>query len=224
MFSQGSAAVPNLGMGAIPKQLADGLPASRVLTGARVKRVDGQEVQLEDGSSFTAPHLIVATEASGLVKELTTVNTKCQTTTHLHFSTDQAPYTQALIALNTRKKRLANNISVINRVAPAYAPTGKELVSISVVGRINYSVRELEKNIMQELEQWFGKAVQDWEHIHTRTVTYALPDQTSARYQIDAGQLTIRPGLYLCGDHLLNGSSNAAMRAGRLAGALIAQS
>lgn len=221
MFSQGSAAVPNRGMEEIPKQLADGLPPKRVLTGARVNQINGQEVQLEDGSSLQAPHIILATEATGLVKELTTVNTKYQTTTHLHFSTDQAPFDQPLIALNTKKKRLANNISIINRVAPAYAPKGKELVSISVVGRTNYSALELENAIKKEMEQWFGKAVQDWEHIHTRTVHYALPDQSTVRYEIDAEQLTIRPGLYVCGDHLLNGSTNAAMRVGRLAGEIL---
>ncbi len=217
MFGSGYAAIPYLGMEEIPKQLASSLPTGSIITGAKVSQVDGQTVKLIDGSSFTAPHILVATEASGLVKELTTVGTQYQSTTHLHFSTPIPPISQALIALNTKRSRVANNICTISQVAAAYAPVGQHLVSISVLGNTKAQEANLEKVVRQELSTWYGKAVEEWKHLHTRQVHYALPDQKKVKHQVDPGQLEIRPGLFVAGDHLLNGSINAAMKSGRKA-------
>jgi phytoene dehydrogenase-like protein len=222
MFGRGSAAVPNSGMEAIPQQLAAGLPAGSIRTNTRVRQIDGQKVILEDGSGFSAPHIVLATQASGLVREYAPVNSGYQSTTHLHFITDTPPFQQPLIALNTQRKRLANNICVINRVAPGYAPPGQYLISVSVVGNQQLSGAELVTGIRRELGQWFGKSTTEWEHLHTRKVSYALPEQREVRHRLDTTTLQLRKGLYLAGDHLLNGSINAAMRAGSQVGQVVA--
>ena len=49
MLSSGDAAVPAAGMGAIPQQLADGLPDGTVRLGATVERVDGGHVGVAGG-------------------------------------------------------------------------------------------------------------------------------------------------------------------------------
>ena len=223
MFSSADTAVPNLGMEEIPKQLAQDLPAGSIHTEARVKKVDHQTVQLEDGSTFSAPHIIIATEATGIIQNLSPVKTKHQSTTHLHFIAQEAPIKKPLIALNTKPQRLVNNICTINRVAPGYAPDGQHLVSLSVVGRSDLSGKELESAVRKELSNWFGNSTQDWEHLHTRTIEYALPGQSSVRQSIPAEQFQLRKGLYACGDFQLNGSINAAMKAGRKVGELVTQ-
>ncbi|NET36516.1 MAG: FAD-dependent oxidoreductase [Cyanothece sp. SIO1E1] len=223
MFGSGHAAVPALGMEEISKQLANPLPDNSILTGTKVSQIEGQNVQLEDGSSFTAPHILVATEATGLVKELTSVRTQHQSTTHLHFSAEAPPIQQALIALNTKSERFANSICTISQVATKYAPAGQHLISISVVGVTNESPANLEKLVRKELGTWFGKATEDWKHLHTRKVHYALPNQTQVTNQLDAEQTKLRPGLFVAGDHLLNGSINAAMYAGKKAAETISQ-
>ncbi len=217
MFGEGSAAIPNLGMEEIPKQLKASLPETSVVTGAKVNRIEGQRVQLADGSSLEAPHILVATEATGLVSELTATQKKHQSTIHLHFTTETPPIRDRLIALNTRQKRLSNNICVISNVAKGYAPEGQHLISVSVVGGTDASPTDLQKSVRTELAQWFGKATAAWTHLHTRTVHYALPDQTKVINRITPNQMQLRPGLTICGDHLLNGSINAAMKAGRMA-------
>ena len=116
MFSEADTAVPNLGMEEIPKHLADPLPSESIVTGAKVKKIDGQEVILEDGSTFSAPHIILATEATGLVKEFSEVKSNHQSTTHLHFVAKEAPIKAPIIALNTTPKRLVNNICTINSI------------------------------------------------------------------------------------------------------------
>ncbi len=223
MFGSGHAAVPVLGMEEIPKQLANPLPQNSITTGTKVSRIEGQNVQLEDGSSFTAPHILVATEATGLVKELTSVRTQHRSTTHLHFSAEAPPIQQALIALNTRRDRITNNICTISQVSAGYAPAGQHLISISVLGAADLPPADLEKMVRKELDTWFGKATEEWKHLHTRKVHYALPDQTQVINQLGAGKTKLRPGLFVAGDHLLNGSINAAMYAGRKAAEAISQ-
>lgn len=221
MFGEGDTAVPNLGMEEIPKQIIADLPKESIQCNARVTKVERQTVYLADGSSFAAPNIIVATEATGLIKELTKVKSVHQSTTHLHFITDEAPVEQPLIALNTNKNRLSNNICTINKVAKGYATTEKNLVSISVVGRTDLSEKELVKSIQKELKVWFGKAPEAWQHLHTRTVKYALPNQRRVQHQVAIKDIKIRDGLYCCGDFQLNGSINAAMKVGYEVGHLI---
>jgi len=223
MFGEGDTAVPNLGMEEISKLLAKPLPEGAIQTGARVAKIEGQTVQLTDGSTFSAPHIIVATEATGLVGELSRVKTTHQSTTHFHFVANEPPIKRPLIGLNTSPQCLVNNICTINQVAPDYAPEGKYLLSLSIVGESNLVGAELEKAVRHEMQKWFGKAALDWEHLHTRHIEYALPNQVNVTQTIPEERLQLREGLYVCGDYLMNGSIHAAMKAGRKAGHHVGQ-
>jgi len=56
--------------------------------------------------------------------------------------------------------------------------------------------------------------VNDWEHLHSHTVEYALPQQhTVQRAEVQR----INYYTLIAGDHSSNGSINEAMRSGRLA-------
>jgi len=215
MFGEGETAVPNLGMEEIPKQLAASLPKDAIKTDTRVEKIDGQTVYLTDGSSYAATNIIIATEATSLVKASANVKTTHQSTTHLHFIADSNPIDKPLIALNTNPQRLSNNICTINQVAKGYGSGDKFLLSISVVGTTSMSSAELEKSVKKELEASFGNATQAWKLLHIRKVDYALPSQKKVQHQIAPEQYKIRKGLLGCGDYQSNGSINAAMRAGR---------
>lgn len=222
MFSAGDTAVPNAGMEALPRLLARPLPREALRMNARVRQIDGQTVHLEDGTTYSAPHILLATEATGLVRAHAPVKTRYQRTTHLHFTAAEPPIRKALIALNTNKKRLVNNLCAIDQVAPGYAPNGRSLISVSVVGDPGLADSELISEVRKELQTWFGTVTGDWTHLHTRQVKYALPDQTAVRGAVASKEeLQLRKGLYACGDHLLNGSINAAMKSGRLAAELV---
>ena len=222
MFGEGYAAVPNLGMEEIPRQLVANLPPGTVRTGVRVARIDGDTVTTTTGETLTADRIVLATQATGLVREYApTVDTRHQSTTHLHFTMPEAPLDQAIIALNTKADRLVNNVCCISRVAPGYAPAGQHLLSLSVVGDPG-DPATLESRVRAELTTWFGAAAQNWTHLHTRTVEYALPNQQHVQHRTDPASYRLSDTLYQCGDHLLNGSINAAMRTGReVAGLLI---
>jgi len=223
MFSEASTAVPNLGMEEIPKQLASILPQKSIFTNARVNRIEGQSVFLSDGSSFTAPNIIVATEATGLIKELSEVKTNHQSTTHIHFTTDTPPISKPIIALNTKLDRLVNNICTINKVAPGYSNNDLQLISLSVVVKHGLNETDLIKAIRKELSPWFGNETEDWIHLHTRTVQYALPNQNNVLHTFNKEQAILKKGLFACGDYQLNGSINAAMKTGREVAELVLQ-
>lgn len=221
MFSEAVTAIPNLGMEQIPRLLAEPLPSGSIHTHAKVIKIDKQTVQLADGSTFTAPHIILATEATGLVRELAAVKTRHQETIHLHFVASEPPVEKPLIALNTEKKRLVNNLCTINTIAPAYAPADRYLISAALVGKPGIPEHKLAKSVQQEMQKWFGKSTLDWEHLHTRSIVYALPDQSRVTHTLPNEKYQVRKGLYVCGDFLLNGSINAAMKTGREVGSWV---
>jgi len=221
MFSEGNTAIPNLGMEEIPKQLSNSLPEKSIITKAEVIRIEGQTVFLKDGSSYSAQNIIVATEAIGLIKELSNVKKKYQSTTHVHFTSEVAPVAKPIIALNTKRDRLANNICTINKIAPGYSENQDALISLSIVGQHGLSEKELIQQIRNEMQTWFGNETEKWEHLHTRTVHYGLPNQQNVTNNISSEKYLIRKGLYVCGDHLLNGSIHAAMLTGQKVAELI---
>ncbi len=220
MFAEGAVAVPNRGMQQIPLQLAGNLPGGSIRLNCRAQKVEGGRVYLEDGESLEARHIVLATEATGLVRAyMPIVNTAHQATTHLHFTAGKAPIQQPLIALNTRAGDLVNSITVMSQVAPGYAPSGKALLSVSIVGETGLDEVSLAGKVRGELQHWFGAAVNHWDLLDTRTVSYALPAQRHVQHDAD---FALGENLYAIGDHLLNGSINGAMRSGRLVAAQIA--
>lgn len=222
MFGEGDAAVPRAGMQQIPLQLADNLPAGSILFNKKAEKIEGGTVTCTDGSIYTADKILVATEATGLISELKpTVKTRFVSTTHVHFTTDKAPLEKGIIALNTDKNRLVNNVCVINKVSDKYAPAGQHLISLSVVGKRGFSDENLERKIKTELKKYFGEEVEKWQHLDTRHVEYALPEQKEVQHDLGTETQKITDKLYVCGDFLLNGSINAAMKTGRKAAEMI---
>jgi predicted NAD/FAD-dependent oxidoreductase len=57
--------------------------------------------------------------------------------------------------------------------------------------------------------------------LKTYKVKYALPNLTVLKDDLTITDMKISDNLYCCGDHLLNGSINAAMKSGRLLALII---
>jgi predicted NAD/FAD-dependent oxidoreductase len=109
----------------------------------------------------------------------------------------------------------------MTNVSKAYAPEGKVLISISCNGILDLEDQKLAKKIKEELEPWFGKQVEDWAHLKTYKIKYALPNLTVLKDDLTISDMKINDNLYCCGDHLLNGSINAVIKSGRLVAELI---
>ena len=218
MFAEGPVAVPNAGMEAIPRQLAANLPAEALHLNCRVQRIAGNTVHTAAGDRFDARAILLATEATGLIREYAPATGQGHASaTHLHFTAPTAPVRHPVIALNTMPEGLVNSVVAMNQVAEGYAPRGQNLISVSIVGRAAESGEVLASQVKEELRRWFGGAVDRWRLLDERIVGYALPAQRQVRHNAAPAELRLNEHLFQCGDHLLNGSINAAMRSGRLA-------
>ncbi|MEQ9439544.1 MAG: NAD(P)/FAD-dependent oxidoreductase [Cyclobacteriaceae bacterium] len=224
MFSEGDTAVPALGMEEIPKQLAARLKPNTVLTNQKVKAIEGQTVTTTDGATFTASQILIATEPNALLNTLTNISAKPHhSTVNVYLTADTSPIPKPILALNTNANQLVNNVVVMNEVSSVYAPEGKYLISVSVNGQRTESDEELTEKVKAELKPWFGKQTHAWQHLKTYRIDYALPNQDSVTHNLTKDHCVVREGLYVTGDYLLNGSINAAMRAGRQAAEILLQ-
>jgi len=218
MFSKGDGAIPALGMEQIPIQLASKLPVENFLFNSRVHTIDGKTVKVEDGRSFEAHKIVIATEAGDLVKKYKpSAKLSAESVTCIYFSADVAPFDEAIIALNTQENRLVNNIAIMSNVSPHYAPKGKALLALSING-IGHASDDVLTKVREEMKHWFGSSVEQWTHLKTYEIPYALPNQREVQYDLNMAETKISEHLYICGDHMLQGSINGAMRAGRKLG------
>ena len=218
MFSDGDVAIPALGMEEIPKQLVSQLPESSIQYYKKVTTIVENTLILEDGTTFEANQIVIATNANELTKQfLPNQKTTSQQVTNVYFEARIAPTKKAIVVLNASStKKWVNNLTVLSNVSKMYAPPEKVLISISYNGLAPIEDFELAENMKKELEQWYGKQVHDWKMIKTYRIDYALPIQDSVKNELSISEIKISDTLFICGDYLLNGSVNAAFKTGRL--------
>ena len=222
MFSRGSATLPARGMQEIPRQLAGRLPADAILRGSRVTDVRPGKVTLESGETLLGDAVVVAadaTMAARLIPGLVTKEPEWRAVTGLYFAAKESPLREAIIALNGSGRGRINNVCVLSDVAPDYAPPGQALVSISVLGEP--VIPDLEKQILAELESWFGTDVRRWRHLRTDRIKHALPEQPPIAGPSGPCFRKI-DGIFVCGDHLSTASIEGGITSGlRTADALL---
>ena len=223
MFSIGDAAVPELGMEEIPKQLLAMLPPNSVQYNTKVQGIEDNLIALETGSALQAETIIIATEATELAgKYISTKKQQCNQVTNVYFEAQVAPTKKAVVILNAASnKKWVNNMTVMSNVSEKYAPKGKVLLAISCNGIPDISDSLLAENMKIELKNWYGNQVEDWKMLKTYRINYALPNQTQVKNEVKNSDIQINERLFICGDHLMNGSINAAMKSGRLVAELI---
>ena len=218
MFSEGDAAIPALGMEEIPKQLVSLLPKNTIKYNVKVTKIEGSTIHTESGVIFTTDKIIIATEASSFAKNyIQETQTKSHQVTNVYFEASSPPTKKAVVILNASKnKKWVNNITVMTNISSEYAPKDKVLLSISYNGIPIIDDETLANNMKSELKQWYGNQVDDWKLIKVYKINYALPNLNSLKNELEINDFRINENLFICGDHLLNGSINAAMKSGRI--------
>jgi phytoene dehydrogenase-like protein len=224
MFSRGSATLPAQGMQEIPRQLASRLPTEAIRRGARVTEVQPGKITLASGEVLEGDVVVVAADATTAARLLPGLVPKApdwRAVTGLYFAAEKSPLREAIIALNGTGRGLINNVCVLSDVAPAYAPPGQALISISVLGAP--AIPDLEMQIVAELEPWFGAEVRGWRHLRTDRIERALPEQPPITGSVGPCFREIE-GIFVCGDHLTSASIEGAIISGlRTADALLRQ-
>ena len=214
MFAEGFATLPAKGMQAIPNQLAERLPDDAIRLGSAVRTVDRRTVTLESGESIEADSVVMATDgetASRLVPSLTQKEVSCRSVIGMYFGASHSPLSEPIIALNGNNDGLVNNVCVLSDVSPNYAPDGKALISVSVLG--DKQGDDFVDQVRKELVRWFGVPANDWQHLRSYTIRKALPEQ-GPTLSASEGVHQTHDGIHFCGDYLSTASIEGAIRSG----------
>jgi phytoene dehydrogenase-like protein len=223
-FSRGDNVVPAKGMQELPNQLAEKLGLSNIKLNTRVTNITNHTVTTEDRETYEAPHVVIATDRRAMGKILygTDLSEDDRSVTCLYFACDTPPIKEPILVLNGEKTGPINNLCVLSNVSSDYAPPGQALVSVTVLGtRKDHDA--LEKSVRSQLEEWFGRDVNGWRRLRTYRIDNALPKQNPPTSFVE-NKNEVRPGIYVCGDHMSTGSTNGALQSGREVAAMIEKS
>lgn len=205
---RGSLCLPAEGIGAVPAQLAAGLPDGVLRLGTPVEEVTDDGVLLGNGSEVPARVVVVATEpatAARLVPDLTVPDTRTVTT--YYHATGRPPAAEPILRVDSTGAVL--NTCVLSEVAPTYAPPGTGLISTSVLGTDRPGRAQA---VLRRLAELYGTDTGTWEQVAARTVEGALPAMLPPWSLSRTTRLG--PGRYVCGDHRATGSVQGALASG----------
>jgi phytoene dehydrogenase-like protein len=235
-FALGQVVVPRLGMQAIAQQLLESLSPEQVWLNQRVQSLGPYDPQnpspriltLTDGTDVQGSFVVLATplaETFGLLNEAFDVPQHA--TKNLYFSFE-GPLPHHVVGsalyLNGEASGFIEHLCFISAVSPEYAPTGKQLVSVTLKDTaLQQSNASLEVEVRRQLHDWFGACTAYWQ----KEAEYVIPQALSAStvfYGADAPalqeafhHLQHTWNIQFASDALDSGSINGALRSGRLA-------
>ncbi len=216
MFSTGYAAIPENGMGEIPKQLAGRLKQTTFRLNTKVKTIEKNVIQLESGDTITADDIILTVPPHGIIPNYTGVPLNYRKVTNLYFTLQKSFIASPMIGLVPDEHYLINNLLFLTDLSKAYAKDGRALLSVSIVNDL-VNEANLEGKVALELEALSGIKAEHFKHLETIHIEKALPVISNLKYALPSHHQQWHDHLYLAGDHLLNASINGAMISGRKA-------
>lgn len=210
-FSQGDAAIPRGGMGALPTRLASSLEPARLRVSTPVASVDAQGLTLFSGERHQG-RVVVCTDPSAaahLVGDPGLAPSGWHATTTAYYTCDgplPRPLRAPLLALGVDS--VIHHLAPLSTVQPSLAPEGRALISVSHDGVADAS---LEPRLTAELARWFPES--PWRLVAVTPVSYALPRWQRAPEPF----LRLAPGLHVAGDGVADRSIEGALASGRQA-------
>ncbi len=217
MLSEGDTALPAGGMGAIPAQLAEKFSLDAIRLNAHVDALHENELTLAGGETLRAKAIVVAAEGPAAANLIGEVEPASRSVTCFYYAAEEAPVAQPMLLLNGDGAGPVNNFVVLSQVAPTYAPAGKHLISVTVLGTQQLTEAQLGGFIIAQMKNWFGNVARSWQFLRGYKITHAQPQQYPGALEPAERPVRIRPGVYVCGDHRDNASIHGAMVSGRRA-------
>ena len=213
MLADGDSAVPAAGMQAIPEQLAARLPPGTIHLGAPVGSTSATTVAPEDGDEIRAAAVVVATEGPVAARLLDLPEVESKSVGAVYFAAREAPIDSKYVVLDGTGRGPVLNVAVMSNVASTYASDGRHLVVAAMPGHIGDGI---ERSARAQLRDWWGPAVDGWEHLHTYRIAHGQPRQ---RAPFDPKRsVRLDDGRFVCGDHRDTASIQGAMYSGRRCG------
>lgn len=208
MMSEGDMVLPKDGIAAAPQYLADVLGEERIHLSTKTEVLDEHTLRI-GGQEKTFDAVVHAYNPR-----------RSESKRHvwtLHFDAPKSPFTSNHIMLNGDVKtqnQLIAHIAVPSDVQPSYAPDGRSLVTVTIVGETAEalgltSAEEVLDVATKELRSWFGPDVEGWKNLAIQHIEHALPE-VGAGIAL-SGQSSATDGPFECGDHTVHGSVEGAL-------------
>lgn len=214
MFGEGLATLPKTGIGAIPEQLKERLSQTTFLWNTKVESIKDTTLHLSTDQELHSDYTIIATEASKLIPNLRNQDIPWKSCDNLYFKTSKPKDKRPLIGLIADQGTLINNI-FYHDTLPTPVAYGHSLLSVTVVKDHGLSEEALIATVRSELATYCH--ITETTFLKRYKIPRALPDLNGLRYECEPSETQLTDSVFLAGDHLLNGSLNAAMISGERA-------
>ncbi|MEU0205765.1 NAD(P)/FAD-dependent oxidoreductase [Streptomyces canus] len=212
-FAGGRLCVPEGGAEALPELLAQTLPTGTVHMGVRVTSVSTTSVTTAEHGEIRCRAVLLATDARAAAELLPGLRVPdFHPVTVVHHTTDEPPRTGSALLLDADRGGPVAHTAVISEVDPSRAPSGRALISSTVLGA---PPSDLETAVRTHLGRLYGTPTHRWETLavhHTPEAVPAMPAPHDLRRPV-----RLLAGLYVCGDHrdtsTIQGALHSAHRA-----------
>ncbi|TXS44466.1 NAD(P)/FAD-dependent oxidoreductase [Streptomyces sp. t39] len=207
-MARGTLCLPAEGIGAVPAQLADRLPAGVLRLDTPVDAVTEAGVLLADGREQPAATVVVATDPATAARLLPGLDVPAtRTVTTYYHAAERPPLDEPTLMVDSTLAVL--NTCVLTRAVPGYAPPGTSLVSTSVLGG---DAPGAEQAVRRRLADLYATDTRSWLPVATYTVGGALPAMPPP-WPLSR-TTRVAPGRHVCGDHRATGSVQGALASG----------
>jgi protoporphyrinogen oxidase len=213
MFGEGHATLPKGGIGEIPKQLQSQLNNTTFIFDTKVNEVNDDHIITNDGKRLDTHYTIIATEAHTIVKNLNH-SAYWKSCDNLYFKTKTRASNKPIIGLVADDNALINNLFFHNTLETKIKGD-EELLSVTVVKEHDLDDIELIRRVQADLNSFCN--IRDTTFLKRYHIKKALPQLTNLYNDCSPSETQLKSTIVLAGDHLLNGSLNAAMRSGERA-------
>ena len=214
MFGEGTAMIPKDGIMEISNQLKNKLKQTTIQLNTSVKSVKSNAITLENSEELETHFTIIATTPSTLISNLKNQEIVWKSCDTLYFTSDDKVIKKPLIGLIADETKLVNTIFYHTSI-PNSNKGNKQLLSVTVVKAHELSEKELITVVLKELTATCN--IKNLTFLKRYQIKKALPKLSNLQYELSSTETQLTSTTFLAGDHLLNGSLNAAMIAGERA-------
>lgn len=231
----GDITLPEEGIGAVPQQIAAGLPpgAWRPRTRVRALRLEEGRVRGLTVAPADTPDSLAEVEAETVIlacgpeeaRQLTGLNLPFLEplgVSVVYFSAPEKVTDEERIFLNGGAGSPGHHAAFLSNICPAYAPPGEHLVEVTVLGTPEGSDRDLAERVRRQMQIWFREGrVESWRWLRTMKIPTAQFRQPPGLAERLPGPRTPIGGLFLAGDYTRHSSVQGALESGQRAAAAV---
>jgi predicted NAD/FAD-binding protein len=215
-FLLGTPGLPARGMQALPDQLAAPL-GDRVRLGVGATGVDGHRdgvTVTTDSGPLTAGAAVVAVAAEDVAAFSGGATPRTSGLVTWWFASDEAPYDQALLTVDGRRRAPVQHAAVVSIAAPSYAPQGRHLIQATCLPSREGATDETA--VRRHLGDLWATSAHDWDLLARHDIPHALPFQAAAGTGSFRTTRAARIGdrTYAAGDHRDTASIQGALVSG----------